>query len=373
MRRLRLLIGTLASVALLAALAVSPAYAQSAVGRAIVAQERHNDRLLATPGVVGTAVGHGAEGRAAVFVFTVEPGVAGIPAKLDGVPVVAHVTGEIFALPKGGKGGKPPKDSGGEVDPKSWFDRPVPIGVSSGNVKLFLSDDGRYYCSVGTLGARVTDGIYVYALSNNHVYAHTNTAAIGDTIVQPGTVDLAEACSDNSTDSIGTLYAFKPLKLDGSNNTIDAAIASTEVWLVGNSTPSDGYGTPKSTTVNAVINAKLEKYGRTTGPTTAIVWAINSTVDVIYDADADGNPTKIARFVGQIVAKGSGFSRGGDSGSLVVQVMGRGKNKGYYPVGLLFAGSSFFELTWLNPINDVLSELAAELGLSVGELQIDGE
>jgi len=45
---------------------------------AIAAQEHHNDRLLATPGVVGTAVGHGAEGRAAVFVFIVEPGIAGL-------------------------------------------------------------------------------------------------------------------------------------------------------------------------------------------------------------------------------------------------------------------------------------------------------
>ena len=123
---------------------------------------------------------------------------------------------------------------------------------------------------------------------------------------------------------------------------------------LGNATPSDGYGTPTSTTVSAVINAKLVKYGRTTGPTKAIVWAINSTVDVNYGIDAAGNP-QIARFVGQIVAKGSGFSRGGDSGSLVVQVMGKGKNKRYYPVGLLFAGSSFFELTWLNPINLVLN------------------
>lgn len=260
------------------------------------------------------------------------------------------------------------------MDPKSRFDRPVPIGVSSGNVNLF-EIDGVQYCSVGTLGARVTDGINVYALSNNHVYAHTNTANIGDAIVQPGTVDLAEPCDDNSlADTIGTLDAFVEIQFGGFHNVVDAAIALSEVDvngepLVGKATPSDGYGTPESTTVDAVINAKLEKYGRTTGHTKAMVWAINSTVDINYGPDVNGDP-QIARFVGQIVAKGDGFSRGGDSGSLVVQLMGKGKNKKYYPVGLLFAGSSFFELTWLNPIDDVLSDLGAEVNVT---LTIDGQ
>ncbi len=359
---LRSIIGTFVSIGLLVGLALSPAFAQPAfdppgLERAIEAQERHTGDLLGIQGVVGTAVGHGEQGRAAIFIFTVKPGVVGIPTELDGVPVAAHVTGEIFAFPKPDKGGKPPKDNGGGVDPKSGFSRPVPIGVSSGNVKLFVSDDGNTYCSVGTLGARVKDAAgKVYALSNNHVYAHTNTATINeDTIVQPGTVDIDPVCSDNSEfDSIGILSEFKPLKFDGNPNYIDAAIALSSTGDLGNATPSDGYGTPKSATVAAVINAKLEKYGRTTGQTKAIVWAINSTVDVIYDADADGNPTKVARFVGQIVAKGTGFSRGGDSGSLVVQVMGKGRNKSYNPVGLLFAGSSSFELTWLNPIDLVL-------------------
>ena len=358
MRNLRSLIGIFTSIGLLVALAVSPAFAQPrfdppGLERAIEAQELHTDALLANPGVVGTAVGHGAESRAAVFVFTVEPGVVGIPTELDGVPVVAHVTGEIIALKHecGHKG--PPCESEPDPDnnltPADRWPRPVPIGVSTGHPDI----------TAGTIGVRVTDGIYVYALSNNHVYADQNNATIGDKVLQPGSFDGGT----DPSDAIGTLFNFESILFDGRDNYIDAAIALSSTGDLGNSTPSDGYRTPKSATVAAVINAKLEKYGRTTGPTKAIVWAINSTVDVNYGLDAAGNP-QIARFVGQIVAKGSGFSRGGDSGSLVVQVMGKGKNKSYNPVGLLFAGSSFFELTWLNPIDLVLDTF---------DVTIDGE
>jgi hypothetical protein len=334
------------------------------------AQERHSDRLLAVDGVVGTAVGHGSAGRGAVFVFTLEPGVAGIPAELDGVPVVSHVTGEIVALHhrpghSGGPGGKGNGD--GEVDPKSRFDRPVPIGGSSGNVEIFESD-GEFFCSVGTFAMRVTDGFGVWALGNNHVYAHANAASIGDAIVQPGTVDLDPPCSDNSaTDAIGTLDDFVPILFDpdpgdavpGPDNVVDAAIALSSTSLVGNSTPSDGYGTPRSTPVTPTINGKVQKYGRTTGQTNGIVWALNSTVDVNYGPDAAGNP-QIARFVGQIVLKGRGrglFSEPGDSGALVV-------TNRRDPIGLLFAGSSFFDFTFANPIDEVLAEF---------DMTIDGE
>ena len=273
----------LIAVILFVALVALPVYGQNGRGRgletAIAAQERHTDDLLAVEGVVGTAVGHGAEGRGAIFVFTTEPGIVEIPNELDGVPVIAHVTGEILALkPPPGKG----PGTGKKIDPTARFDRPVPIGVSSGNVKLFDSDDGKTYCSVGTFGMRLVDdkGIF-YALSNNHVYAHSNAATIGDAIVQPGTVDFDPVCGDNSDwDSIGTLFDFEDIIFCNLSscpvNSIDAAIALTTTDLVDNSTPSDGYGTPDSTTVEAVINAKLEKYGRTTGPTKAIVWAINS-------------------------------------------------------------------------------------------------
>ena len=126
------------------------------------------------------------------------------------------------------------------------------------------------------------------------------------------------------------------------SNVIDAAIALSSTANLGNATRSDGYGTPRSTTVAATFNQKLKKYGRTTQQTKGFVWATNVIVNVNY-GDAG-----VARFVGQIMIKGNGtFSAGGDSGSLIVTQ--RGNN----PVGLLFAGSSQF--TCANPIDDVLA------------------
>lgn len=64
---------------------------------ALLAQERHTPRLMATPGVVGTAVGLNPAGTAVVKVLTAKPGIGGVPATLDRVPVVVEVTGLIYA------------------------------------------------------------------------------------------------------------------------------------------------------------------------------------------------------------------------------------------------------------------------------------
>jgi len=63
-------------------------------------QEAHTNRLMAIKGVVGTAVGPDASNAPVVKVLVAKAGVAGIPAKLDGVPVQPVVTGKIYALPK---------------------------------------------------------------------------------------------------------------------------------------------------------------------------------------------------------------------------------------------------------------------------------
>ena len=62
-----------------------------------------------------------------------------------------------------------------------------------------------------------------FALSNNHVFAGVNTAAVGDPIIHPGDVDGGSDPSDR----IGTLYAYETIDFDGSLNTMDAAIALT--------------------------------------------------------------------------------------------------------------------------------------------------
>lgn len=190
----------------------------------------------------------------------------------------------------------------------------------------------------------MTGGGGVYALSNNHVYANENQASIGDAVIQPGTYDGGSSPADD----VGTLAGFELIVFSTTaNNVIDAAIAESTTSLLNNATPSDGYGTPKSTTAPAYINQKVKKYGRTTGLTKGQVYAVNATVNVGYSSG-------VARFVNQIIITPGAFSAGGDSGSLVVaDGKGRDKADDRKPVGLLFAGSDLFTIA--NPIDDVLS------------------
>ena len=295
--------------------------------RATEVKERHAEALFEVAGVVGVGVGHNRDSNPAVIIFTETPGVRGLPTFLEGVPVVVRVSGKFFAQPKPDKPGKPPKEP--PPDPTARFDRPVPIGVSTGHPDV----------TAGTIGARVTDGSNVYALSNNHVYANENNANVGDPVLQPGTCDGGIVPDD----SIGTLYAFVPISFTDVN-VVDAAIALSSIASLDNTTPPDGYGTPKSTTADASIGMKVLKYGRTTGQTKGRVYAINVTVDVGYDSG-------VARFENQIVITPGTFSAGGDSGSLIV-VDSKRTSDHHKPVGLLFAGSS--QYTIANPIGLVL-------------------
>ena len=313
---------TILFVVLVAVLAAAggPPSPPPGLAHAIAAQEKHTDRLLATSGVVGTAVGLGADGRPAVKIFTAVAGVRGLPHQLEGIPVEVEVTGEFVAQGP----------------------RPAPIGASTGSERLII-DKRRLYCTVGTLGARVTDGTFVYALSNAHVYAlegsttqgTVQTGANGDRVLQPGRVDMTDqACgSQNEINAavIGTLWSYVPIVISRrASNKVDAAIALVSVNDVGTATPTGGYGTPSATPIAATLGLPVVKYGRTTGQTSGTVTGMNATVMITYD---EGQ----ARFVDQIIVQGSGgsFSASGDSGSLIVSQPQTGNS----PVALLFAGS----------------------------------
>ena len=345
MRKLILLgiIITLLVLPMTAVYAAPPPDGPPGLQRAIEVKERHAEALLGVPGVVGAAVGHNGNSNPAIIIFTAIPGVRGLPTSLEGVPVIVQVSGIFFAQPKPEKkgNGKPPKDEEPALTPRDRWLRPVPIDVSTGHPDI----------TAGTIGARVVDDSgNVYALSNNHIYANENEASIGDAVIQPGTYDDGIS----PVDDIGTLFAYVAIDFDGGINVVDAAIASTTTTLLGNSTPSDGYGTPKLTLADAYINMKVKKYGRTTGQTKGRVYATNATIDVHYGSG-------IARFVNQIVITPGAFSAGGDSGSLIV-VDAKRSPSDRQPVGLLFAGSSFYTIA--NPIEAVLT------GLKVA---IDGE
>lgn len=291
-------------------------------------QNRHTEALLAKKGVVGTATTMTETGQPAIVIYTETARLAkaaALPETIEDVPVIVKVVGELKAL----KG--PPGGGGGGVDPTARFDRPVPIGVSTGHPDI----------TAGTISCRVTDGSDVYALSNNHVYADVNAADIGDAVIQPGTYDGGSSTDDD----IGTLFYYVPISFSG-DNVIDAAIALSSTSLLGNATPSNGYGTPRTATVSPSVNLRVMKYGRTTGQTKGRIDAINATVNVNY-----GAPNGVATFVNQIIIIPGSFGAGGDSGSLVVVEKGSDARK---PVGLYYAGSS--QIGVACPIDAVLNE-----------------
>jgi hypothetical protein len=308
-------------------------------------QNRHTPWLMARPEVVGTAIGLTDAGEPAILVFTKRTVDGIIPGKLDGIPVVVKVTGKFLAMPRPPDKG-PPGKSGGKkhnVDPRGRFTRPVPIGVSTGN---------EVECSAGTLGARVRRGSEVFALSNNHVYSLENRAPIGSRVLQPGRYDTG--CAFDPQTVIGTLSEFVPIVFSITyDNRVDAAIARTMANAVGNATPADGYGIPRSTAVRAALGDRVEKYGRTTSLTKGTITGLNATVNVSYGSG-------VARFVGQIIVSSSKkpFIKTGDSGSLLVTDPRRN------PVGLLFAGSSSGKTAVANPIGEVLGSF---------DVTIDGE
>ena len=219
--------------------------------------------------------------------------------------------------------------------------RPAPGGVSIGHYRI----------TAGTLGVVVRRAGVRLILSNNHVLANSNSAGVGDAILQPGPYD-----GGTSNDRIATLEEFVPIVFDSFwdwllslfgisrpvRNVVDAAVGrpladavvSDEILEIGTA----------SGTAPPAIGTRVRKSGRTSGLTEGEVTAISVTVRVSYGG------LRVARFRDQVVA--GPMSQGGDSGSLVVDAGNRA-------VGLLFAGSA--NTTIFNPISHVQALLRIEV------------
>jgi len=228
--------------------------------------------------------------------------------------------------------------------PAHRVDEPFPIqlGTSGGNIK----DISKGFCYGGTLGALVKDASgNQYILSNNHVLARTNAAALGEDIIQPRLIDQSPACFKDSTDIVANLSNFISINFRKGTmraNAVDAAIAQVRV---GNVDPTGfiiDIGTLSSDTVAPSLSMSVKKSGRTTGLTYGDITAVNATIDVSYGSG------KTARFTNQIVVGPGSFIAAGDSGSLMVENVDTDPRA----VGLLFAGGSTTAIA--NPIGDVL-------------------
>ena len=258
---------------------------------------------------------------------------------------VQELVGEIVALTRGEADiryiGKVTK----RQMPQQQRVRPLRIGCSIGQFQI----------TAGTLGCFVTSRSGVggpLILSNNHVLADENRAKIGDAILQPGAFDGGAVPAD----VVGNLVNFEPLNVS-TTNLVDCAVASVVSGAGIVSNTIDGIGPLRGISAAAPKPGDtVMKTGRTTGTTSAQITAVEvDNVIIGYDI---GN----IQFDGQIEVDASdatGFSQGGDSGSLVVNPNGEA-------VGLLFAGSDTggtngLGLTYVNPIQPVLDALNCNL------------
>lgn len=189
----------------------------------------------------------------------------------------------------------------------------------------------------GTLGAIVKRGKKYFLLSNSHVLAKSGQGKVGDEIIYPGDAD-----NNGKTQKVGTLSAILPFKIgDDFLNRVDAALAEVdEAFLDRLDFSIHGAKTPLRV-AEPVRGMKIAMRGRTSGDSEGEVQDVHFSVLLPYPGVGQ------VGFIDQV--KCSHYSKGGDSGSLIVdQASGK-------IVGLHFAGSQTYSA--FNPIAPVVKAL----------------
>lgn len=326
-------------------------------------KRNYEKKLFKKPNVVGVMTGYKIKGEVRTDILSIICMVEKkideqklkkrdlVPRKIEEFPTDVIQVGKIRAL---------------QID-KTARHRPCPMGTSGGH----------YMISAGTNGELLRDNKEgkLCIGTNNHVGANSNYAEIGDPYLQPGPYDGGMIPDD----IIGYLLRFVPIKFLGDlsqcsvarfwagiynvfanlfrrrtrlrpviefpeYNLVDAALIEVNESDV--SSEIVDIGVPKGTR-QAQIDMLVQKSGRTTCHTIdGEITGIDATIGPIFYG------SKTASFEDQIVITKEGFSAGGDSGSLVLDMDG-------YAVGKLFAGGE--GVTIANHIQNYLDLLDAEL------------
>lgn len=233
---------------------------------------------------------------------------------------------------------------------------PVKLGTSGGNANDSSIQGNLIHCCSGTLGSLVQRNGTFYILSNNHVLARSDSASVGDPIIQPGLIDAN--CSASGI-TVGNLTQFVNLESAGAN--VDAALAQIVSGTVDTSgsildlgaTATGGSPDPgpphAGNGIAANVGEAVAKSGRSSSLTCSTVGAIEIQTSVSYQKGCNIGATFSVIFSGQISVSGGAFSASGDSGSLVVD------ENTADPVALLYAGSDTDTVG--NPVADVLTAL----------------
>jgi hypothetical protein len=290
----------------------------------------HKSALPATepppPIALGIQGSHG-DYRLAVRIQTASPG---IQANIERILEFAHGEASVRVVGRVVKQQTPPW--------QKIKQNPLLIGCSVGHSKTTAGTLGCFVEVEGRSGPCV--------LSNNHVLADENRAALGDPIRQPGPSDGGES----PLDDVAMLSKFVALTTTG-KNLIDGAVASLAEGVAGDFHTLAGLGTLNGLRPDPLDGEEIVfKIGRTTGVTQGRISAFEiDDVWIKYDIGVIGFDRQI-----EIAPAEKGpFSLGGDSGSLVV-------DENLRAVGLLFAGNDV-DITYANPLQTVLQAFGARL------------
>jgi hypothetical protein len=239
---------------------------------------------------------------------------------------------------------------------------PIKLGTSGGNAHDSSTQGNVITCCGGTLGSLLQRNGTFYILSNNHAIARSDSAAVGDPIIQPGLTDAH--CLATGTTTVGNLSQFVNLEATGTN--VDAAIAqvvsgtvdtSGTILLLGATATGNTAdpGPPHAGNgIAATIGEAVAKSGRGSSLTCSTVGAVQIRTSVSYQTGCNTGATFTVTYNGQISVTGGTFSAAGDSGSLIVD------QNSADPVALLYGGSDTDTVG--NPVADVLTALEDSQG-----------
>lgn len=224
--------------------------------------------------------------------------------------------------------------------------RPVPAGVSEINAESSAATAGPYPARLEDPSAAIwsddAEPGDLVRLSNNHVYARSNAAELGEPILQPSPQDGGRRGEDDVGELLGYVEIVDGVLVDVAARSVRPEDESTAAFGLEESWPTgirrENYDELRGETVT--------KSGRTTGVTSAELEATSASVRVNF-----GPEHGPILFRDQLVA--GYMSEGGDSGSPVFT------DPNGELVGLLFGGSA--EQTILNKIANVEAELGVEL------------
>src|SRR3954466_228435 len=151
---------------------------------------------------------------------------------------------------------------------------PVEMGTSGGNAH----DENSKFCCSGTLGALVNRGGSNFILSANHAIAISGAAKAGDSIIQPGLVDVS--CTASKAQVVGNFSQGAPLKTSNVAAALAAAVpgaVDTSGGILGLGA-SGGVGAPASDSISPGIGMPVAKSGRSTGLTCSTISSVKTSV-----------------------------------------------------------------------------------------------